>query len=302
MKPTLLILAAGMGSRYGSLKQIEGFGPTGETITDYSIYDAVKAGFGKVVFVISAAMEEEFVSSYIKKFPGSIVIDYVVQTLEKIPSGVSLNPERIKPLGTAHAVLVASEKISEPFAVINADDFYGPASYKLMADYLNTVDEKEFSEYCLAGYKVENTLSKYGSVSRGVCNVNADGFLSDIHERTKIERINNSIVYINEDGLNIEIPQGTLVSMNLFGFLPSFFNHLKAEFESFIARFSDDLKAEIYLPFVVDNLIKAGKARVKVIETPESWFGVTYKEDRPHVQEMINKLIQTKRYPARLFE
>lgn len=301
MKPTLLILAAGMGSRYGSLKQIESFGPSGETITDYSIYDAMKAGFGKVVFVISAGMEDEFVSSYIRKFPKNVQVDYVVQTLEKIPSGVSLNPERVKPWGTAHAVLVAWEKINEPFAVINADDFYGSGSYKLMADYLTSVEEKEFSEYCLAGYRIENTLSRYGSVSRGVCRVDADHFLSDIHERTRIERIDGSIVYVNEEGLNVEIPEGSLVSMNLFGFSPSFFEYLNIEFKSFIAGHSHDLKAEIYLPFVVDNLIKAGKARVKVIETPESWFGVTYKEDRPHVQEMIDKLIETNRYPARLF-
>jgi choline kinase len=301
MKPTLLILAAGMGSRYGSLKQIESFGPTGETITDYSIYDALKAGFGKVVFVISAGMEKEFVSSYVKKFPRNIQIDYVIQSLDKIPAGIFINAERIKPLGTAHAVLVASEKINEPFAVINADDFYGAESYKLIANYLNTVEENEFSEYCLAGYKVENTLSKYGSVSRGVCHLDESDFLTDIHERTKIERINNSIVYINEEGLNIEISEGSLVSMNLFGFLPSFFNHLNKEFESFITTNSQDLNAEIYLPFVVDNLIKARKARVKVIETPESWFGVTYKEDRPHVREMINNLIETEKYPGQLF-
>lgn len=301
MKPTLLILAAGMGSRYGSLKQIEGFGPSEETITDYSIFDAIKAGFDKVVFVISAAMENEFVSSYVKKFPADIHIDYVVQSLDKIPSGIVLNPDRVKPWGTGHAVMVASEKIKGPFAVINADDFYGQISYALISDYLQNIEENDISEYCLVGYKIENTLSKYGTVSRGVCHVNDQAFLSDIHERTRIERIGGKIVYLDQNGVRNEIPEGSLVSMNLFGFMPSFFNYLKEEFESFISLHSNDLKGEIYLPFVVDNLIKAGKARVKVIETPESWFGVTYKEDRPHVREMIKELVQKGKYSSTLF-
>ena len=174
MKPTLLILAAGMGSRYGSMKQIEGFGPSGETITDYSIYDAVRAGFGKIIFVISPKMEEEFVSSYVKKFPSSLDVDYVVQGVQTIPEGIEISPDRVKPWGTAHAVLMAKSKINEAFAVINADDFYGRTAYSIIADYLVNTEEKEISEFCLAGYPISNTLSDYGTVSRGVCQMDGD--------------------------------------------------------------------------------------------------------------------------------
>jgi len=301
MNLTLLILAAGMGSRYGSLKQIEAFGPSGETITDYSVFDAIKAGFNKVVFVISPAMEEEFVSTYVKKFKGEIDIDYVIQSLDKIPAGIEVHPDRVKPWGTAHAVLMAAEKINEPFAVINADDFYGQKSYQMVADYMRTVSEGEFCEFCLAGYRVENTLSPYGSVSRGVCKVDANGFLTDIKERTKIEREQGPIMYTGEDGSREEITEGTLVSMNLFGFMPSLFDYMENYFKDFIQRNANEIKAEAYLPVVVDEMIKSGRARVKVIETPESWFGVTYKEDRPHVKQMITQLVKSGTYPSKLY-
>jgi len=301
MKPTLLILAAGIGSRYGSMKQTEQFGPSGETITDYSIFDALRAGFGKVVFVISPAMEEEFVNSYIKKFPAGIKIDYVLQSINTIPQGFSISPERKKPWGTAHAVLMAAPKINEPFAVINADDFYGRNSFKIISDYLKSVEDSSLYEYCMAGFNIRNTLSKYGSVSRGVCKVDENGYLAEIIERVKIIDTPGGIVYIEEDN-EVLIREGTLVSMNLFGFTPSVFPWLDKYFTGFLTANAMNPKAEFFIPIIVDRMIKDKLARMKVLPTDEQWVGVTYKEDRPHVLEMINNLIYKGLYPVDLWK
>ena len=300
MKPTLLILAAGIGSRYGSLKQTEQFGPSGETITDYSIYDAVKSGFGKVVFVISPAMEDEFVNSYIKKFPGSINIDYVLQGINTIPSGIEISPERKKPWGTAHAILMAAPKISEPFAAINADDFYGRGSYQLISDYLRSVKETGVFEYCMAGYRIRKTLSAFGTVSRGVCEADKNGFLTEIVERVKIIDTPEGIVYIDGDK-EIPLKDNAIVSMNFFGFTPSVFAWLEKYFNEFLQQNAMNPKAEFFIPTIADRMIKGGLARMKVLETSEQWFGVTYKEDRPDVLKMINSLIDNKIYPTDLW-
>ncbi len=301
VKPTLLILAAGMGSRYGSMKQTEQFGPSGETITDYSIFDAQRAGFGKVVFVISPAMEDEFNSSYIKKFPSNIEIDYVIQSIDKIPAGTQVSPERKKPWGTAHAVLMAAEKIKTPFAVINADDFYGRESYNIVADYLKSTVEENTLELCMAGYPIRNTLSEFGTVSRGICETDASGFLVSITERTKIKETPKGIVNFEENGTELLLPSDCLVSMNLFGFTPGIFRYLQEHFNDFISKNSMDPKSELYIPLVVDRLIRSGYARTRVLKTDATWFGVTYKEDRPTVLEMINKLVKQGVYPSNLW-
>jgi len=301
VKPTLLILAAGMGSRYGSMKQTEQFGPSGETITDYSIFDSQRAGFGKVVFVISPAMEEEFKTSYIKKFPANIDIDYVIQGIDKIPSGIKISPERKKPWGTAHAVLMAAEKITTSFAVINADDFYGRESFKVVAEYLTGTIEKDILELCMAGYPIRNTLSKYGSVSRGICEINRHGYLISITERTKVKETPKGIINHEENEEELLLPTNCLVSMNLFGFTPGIFRPLQEHFNEFITKNSMDPKSELYIPLVVDNLIRSGRARTRVLKTDAIWFGVTYKEDRPNVLEMINSLVKQGIYPSNLW-
>jgi UTP-glucose-1-phosphate uridylyltransferase len=300
MKPTLLILAAGIGSRYGSMKQTEQFGPSGETITDYSIYDALKAGFGKVVFVISPEMEEEFCTSYVKKFPPGIDIDYVLQSIHTIPEGFHITPERKKPWGTAHAVLMAAPKINEPFAVINADDFYGKNSCHIIADYLTSVRDTNMYEYSMVGFSIRKTLSKYGTVSRGVCEVDENGYLTEIIERVKVKDTPGGIVYI-EDDHEVPIKEDTLVSMNLFGFTPSVFPWLEKYFAEFLTANAMNPKAEFFIPIIVDRMIKDGLARMKVLPTDEQWFGVTYKEDRPHVLEMIYQLVKKGSYPPDLW-
>ena len=300
MKPTLVILAAGMGSRYGSMKQTESFGPSGETITDYSIYDAARAGFGKILFVISPKMEEEFVTDYVKKFPSNLEIDYVLQSVHTIPGGFQVHPERVKPWGTAHAVLMAKDKIPASFAVINADDFYGRTAYTTMCDFLVATENNNPPEFGLAGYPVLNTLSEHGAVSRGVCKLDKDGYLTEIYERTKILKSGGRIVFTDE-GFEQEIPEDSMVSMNLFGFSKVFFEKMGAYFKEFLQENSMNPKAEIYLPLVVQRMIDEGVARTKVLRTDEQWFGVTYKEDRPHVLKMLNKLITEGAYPDNLW-
>lgn len=300
MKPSLVILAAGIGSRYGSLKQMEHFGPAGETITDYSIFDALNSGFGKIIFVISPTMEEEFVNSFIKKFPTEININYVIQEISNIPKGFNAPLERKKPWGTAHAVLMAKPKINEPFAVINADDFYGRGSFQVLSEYLSTIKEDKIYEYVMVGFPIRKTLSHFGSVSRGVCQVDKNDYLEEIIERVKVVDKDNKIVYIEND---IEVPLNdeTIVSMNLFAFTPSVFNWLEKYFVEFLRQNISDLKGEFFIPLVVDRMIKEGLARMKVLKTNEQWFGVTYKEDRPHVQNMINYLIDKGVYTSDLW-
>ena len=301
MNTTLLILAAGMGSRYGGMKQVDPFGPSGETITDYSIYDAIKAGFDRFVFVISPKMEDEFRTDYIKKFPTDLQVEYVIQSLDHLPEGYSVPEDRVKPWGTAHAVLMAKDVIEEPFAVINADDFYGRSSYQIMHDFLIRTSEEVPGQYCMVGYELQKTVSEHGSVARGVCQVDDRGFLHGMVERTKIFLRDDKIVYQDEGGQTHPLDPMDTVSMNLFGFTPDFFDHIEDNFRRFLELNMGNPKAELYIPYVVDNLIKEGKARMSVLRTSESWFGVTYQEDKPKVLKAIQDLVNSGLYPGSLW-
>ncbi len=301
MKPTLFVLAAGMGSRYGGLKQLDGLGPNGETIMDYSIYDAIRAGFGKIVFVIRSSFESDFRSVVIDKFKNLIDTDVVFQEISKVPEGSSYNPEREKPWGTNHAVLMGKDAINEPFAVINADDFYGQESFAILADFLRSVEGKQ-NEYCMVGYRVGNTLSESGAVSRGVCVVDEDDLLQNVVERTHIEEKGGSIIYLDEKGEEVSIQSNTPVSMNMWGFTPDYFDYSEQFFKEFLVENGQKLKSEFYIPLAVNNLIVQGKATCKVLDTPSKWFGVTYAEDRPQVVLKINELIRKGVYPEKLFK
>ncbi len=300
MQPTLLILAAGMGSRYGGLKQLDGIGPNGETIMDYSIYDAKRAGFGKVVFVIRKSLEQDFKEKIFSKYEGFIDIDYVFQELDNLPEGCSVPEGREKPWGTAHAVMVAEEKIKEPFAVINADDFYGADSFTVMASFLQALDPENNYTYCLLAYKLKNTLSEHGSVSRGICELDKNKFLEKVVEHTKIYRENGKILS-EFNGEIVELREDAPTSMNLMGFTPSAFEYLKQYFRTFFDENHDNLKAEFYLPVFLTNVIKSGQGKVKVLPSNERWFGVTYQEDRPIVVESIKEKVANGEYPQKLF-
>jgi len=297
-KPTLLILAAGMGSRYGGQKQTDQFGPSGETITDYSIYDALNAGFGKVVFVISPKMEKDFATEYLSRFPSDMDVTYVIQDVKNVPDGFTVPEERVKPWGTAHAVMMAKDVINEPFAVINADDFYGAESYRIIHDFLV---QSNPGNHALVGYTLSKTVSEHGSVARGVCEVDDSGLLTNIVERTKIFSKDGRIYFENEDASSIEFSGDEKVSMNLFGFMPDIFEHLDREFREYISKNINSVKAEFFIPIVADLLIKKQQATFEVLGTPESWFGVTYQEDRPHVLKMIETLVSKGKYPTPLW-
>lgn len=301
MNSTLLILAAGIGSRYGGMKQIDPFGPSGETITDYSIYDAINAGFDRFVFVISPSMEEEFRTYYVKKFPSYLKVDYVIQSINNIPAGFVLSEDRVKPWGTAHAVLMAKDAINEPFAVINADDFYGKDSYKIMHDFLVRTTEEVPGQYCMVGFELQKTVSEHGSVARGICKVDDQGFLEGMVERTKVFLKDGGIVYEEEDGSAHSLDQMDTVSMNLFGFTPDFFGHIEDYFKTFIEDNLKNPKAELFIPLVVDSLINSGTARMTVLQTSESWFGVTYQKDKPYVLKTIRNLVDDGVYPESLW-
>jgi dTDP-glucose pyrophosphorylase len=302
MKPSLLILAAGIGSRYGSLKQMDRFGPSGETLVDYSIFDAMRAGFRKVIFIISKIMENEFKEIFFKKYPGEIEVDYVVQRLEDVPEGVKIPPEREKPWGTTHAVLSAASKINEPFAVLNADDFYGANSFRIIFSHLSSLKKNEEEAYCIVGYRLSKTLSEHGHVARAVCELDEKGYLKSIVERLKIKKIENKIFYQDEEGRLIEIRGDPMVSMNMMGFFPSVFPHLKLCFEKFIQEHSQNPKAELYLPNVVNEMIKAKAAKVKILSSDEDWFGVTYKEDKAKAIKKIEELVKRGIYPRNLWK
>ncbi|MGL5786563.1 MAG: nucleotidyltransferase [Bacteroidales bacterium] len=300
MKPTLFVLAAGMGSRYGGLKQLDGLGPHGETIMDYSIYDAVRAGFGKVVFVIRHSFEQDFKDKIVKKYESVIPVEVVFQELNHLPEGFTLNPERVKPWGTNHAVLMGKDVIKEPFAVINADDFYGRESFQILADYLKTMVGKK-NEYCMIGYRVGNTLSESGAVARGVSATDADGYLTTVVERTHIERIDGNVQYKDETGVFVTIPDNTPVSMNMWGFTPDYFEYSEQDFIDFLKNNSDNLKAEYFIPLMVNKLIQDKTVKLKVLDTPSKWFGVTYADDREAVVAKINALIAAGEYPEKLW-
>ncbi len=300
MKPTLCILAAGMGSRYGGLKQMDAFGPSGETIIDYSIYDAIRCGFGKVIFVIRKDIEEDFKEVFLNKYEGKIDVDYCIQSLDMIPSSFDLPETRKKPWGTAHAVLVAKEKINTPFAVINGDDFYGGEAFQLIHDYLQNLSSDTL-ESCIIGYKLKNTLSENGHVSRGVCQTDAASALIQINERTKIERTDTGIFY-EENEKAFPLQEETIVSMNLMGFSPAVFEYMEIMFKDFLKENIHTEKKEFFLPLVLDSLINVKKEKVSVINTDAKWFGVTYQADKSSTVENINKLVKADVYPSNLWE
>ena len=304
VKPTLLVLAAGMGSRYGSLKQMDGVGPNGEAIIDYSIYDAIRAGFGKVVFVIRHSFEKEFKEMFApERFGGRIEVDFVFQELDYLPEGFSVPEGREKPWGTNHAVMMGASAVHEPFAVINSDDFYGTDAYRVMGEYLSKLDGAK-GEYAMIGYEVNKTLSENGTVSRGVCTVDENRYLTSMVERTKIERNAEGTIVFHDLGDDVALEENTPVSMNFFGFTPDYFAYSEVGFKEFLS--SDDvktnLKAEFYIPLMVNNTIAAGNARMKVLSTTAQWFGVTYKEDKPMLMAKIEKLIEEGVYPRNLWE
>ncbi|TDO25764.1 sugar phosphate nucleotidyltransferase [Sediminibacterium goheungense] len=301
MKPTLVILAAGMASRYGSMKQIQSFGPDGETIMDYSIYDAIRAGFGKVVFIIREEFAEQFKAIFEPKLQGRIATDYVYQALSSFTNGRNIPADRTKPWGTAHALLCCKGKVNEPFAVINADDFYGKDAFAKAYTFLTTQCNEH--TYCIIGYHLKNTLSDNGTVSRGVCEVSADGNLTDINERTKIfaRAAEGDIVYEENEQLTV-LPANSLVSMNYLCFAPGYINLAEDLFEKFLDEQGQELKSEFYIPTVTKHFVQSGKGVVKVIPTSSQWFGVTYKEDAPGVQASINALVAAGEYPASLWK
>lgn len=301
MKPTLLILAAGMGDRYGGLKQIDPVGPNGEIIIDYSIYDAIGAGFGKLVFVIRHYFEDAFKEKIGSKFDGLVETAYAFQELDAGLEGFTLPPDRKKPWGTAHAIGVGRNVIDEPFAVINADDYYGVDSFKMMADFLSG-PEISPTDYAMVGFKLRNTLSEYGTVARGICHCDDNLFLRDIVERTKVQKRGNGACYFDEDGTEHALTGDEVVSMNLWGFHPSFFEHLKAGFGRFLREQGTEPKSEYFITIPVSDLVESGQVKVKVLPTHDNWFGVTYRQDKEIAQRCILMLIESGTYPNKLWE
>jgi len=302
MKPTLLVLAAGLGSRYGGLKQLDKLGPNGETIIDYSIYDAIRAGFGKIVFVIRKDIEDDFKEVIISRLSGKIEVDYCLQELEYLPEGFELPADRKKPWGTGHAILMAAGKINEPFGVINADDFYGADAFKVLAEFFATLKTKEENLFSMVGYDVANTLSDFGSVARGVCQANKDNFLLTVTERTHIKRSHNGIAYKDDKGDLVFLPSDTVVSMNFWGFTPIIFKQLSELFITFLKENIQNMKAEFFIPSVVNNLIETNETRVKLLHSSARWFGVTYHEDRELAVNKIKNLVEEGVYPENLWK
>ena len=309
MKPTLLVLAAGMGSRYGGLKQMDGLGPNGETIIDYSIHDAVEAGFGKVVYIVREYFKADMEAAVKSKYAGVKTIDgeplefvFVTQELDKIPAGFTLNPERVKPWGTAHAVLMAKDVIHEPFAVINGDDFYGKESFKILGDWCRA-HENTKGEYCIIGFELENTLSENGSVSRGICSYDEKGILLDVTEHLDIAKEADGKVYGENSvtGQKVELAAKALCSMNMWGFTPDYFALSETIFEKFLEVNVNEPKKEYYIPYAVDCIIKGGQGACEVLSTPSHWFGVTFKEDRPGVVAKFAQLVADGVYPSPLY-
>ncbi len=301
MKPTLFVLAAGMGSRYGGLKQLDGLGPNGETIMDYSIYDAIQAGFGRIVFVIRRDFEDDFRTKVLSKYEGHIPVEVVFQSLDALPEGFRCPADRTKPWGTNHAVLMGKDAIKEPFAVINADDFYGRDAFRVIAEDLKRERTRK-GDYSMVGFRVGNTMSENGSVARGVCEKSDEGLLTKITERTAISyNPEREIVFTDECGKEHNLQPDTPVSMNLWGFTPDYFDYSEREFRRFLARDIDTPKAEFYIPVAIDTLINSGEATVKVLDTDSRWFGVTYAADRQGVVDRLASLHADGTYPERLF-
>ena len=302
MKPALVVLAAGIGSRYGGLKQIDPVGPSSESIIDYSIFDAIRAGFGKIVFIIRKEIEVAFKESIGDKFKKLVQVEYVYQELNAgLPTGFSVPKDRVKPWGTGHAILMAKEVVDGPFAVINSDDFYGESAFQLISTYLSKAKDTQYLDYSMVGFILKNTLSEFGSVSRGVCTCDSDDNLIDIVERTDIRKEDNKISYVDGDTSYLFSGE-EIVSMNMWGFTPSIFEYLEDMFRDFLEKQGGELKSEFFIPFVVDELIKNDVAKVKVLKSFDSWFGITYKDDKPHVIENIKRLVDQGVYPAKLYK
>ena len=303
MKPTLLLLAAGMGSRYGGLKQLDGLGPNGETIMDYSIYDAVKAGFGKIVFVIRKDFEQDFREKILSKYEGHVPAELVFQSLDSLPEGFSVPEGREKPWGTNHAVLMAKDVINEPFLVINCDDFYNRDAFMVIGKFLSNLPEGSKNKYAMVGFRVGNTLSENGTVARSICSKDADGNLTTVVERTEIKRVDGPVCYKDEEGNWIAVEDNTPVSMNMWGFTPDYFDYSEAYFKEFLSdpKNMENLKAEFFIPLMVNKLINEKTATVEVLDTTSKWFGVTYAADRDDVVARIQKLIDEGVYPNKLF-
>lgn len=299
MKPTLFILAAGIGSRYGGLKQLEKLGPNGELLMDYSVYDAIKAGFGKIVFVIRKPFEKDF-RNHIKKYEGLIDVELVFQDVSKIPTDIELNPVRERPWGTSQALLMGAEVIHEPFGVINADDFYGRESFQLLCGQLRAMGDSKH-EYCMIGYRLGNTVVESGSVARAICKVDEDNMLTKIEERQEVQRIDAVPSYKDEDGEWVNLTDTTLISMNMWGFTPDIFDLDKKYFTEFLLKNKDDIKAEFLIPGLINDIIVNGDATIKLINTPAKWFGITYVEDKPDVVHRLRELIADDVYPHKLF-
>ena len=300
MLPTLFILAAGMGSRYGGLKQLDGVGPNGETLMDYSIFDAIRCGFGKLVFVIRKDFEDDFRRIIVSKYKNHIPVEVVFQSLHDLPEGFDCPPERIKPWGTNHAIMMAKDVINEPFAVINADDFYGRDSFDVLGKALMAISEEK-KEYYMIGFRIGNTLSEGGSVARGVCEVNREGFLTTVVERTTIERINGNIQFTDENGKICILDENVPVSMNMWGFTPEYFAYSEDYFKEFLRTNRDNLKSEFFIPLMVNDLVTKNQVRVKILDTSSEWFGITYAQDRLSVVAKIQSLVDAGEYPVKLF-
>ncbi len=303
MKPTLFLLAAGMGSRYGGLKQLDGLGPNGETIMDYSIYDAIRAGFGKIVFVIRKDFEEQFRSQILSKYEGKIPAELVFQSLDALPEGFTCPEGRVKPWGTNHAVLMGKEAIKEPFCVINCDDFYGRDAFATIGKFLSELPEGSQNTYAMMGFRCCNTLSENGSVARGVCVYDDNHHLKDVVERTEIMRVDGPICYKDEKGEWIPLEENVPVSMNMWGFTPDYFQYSEEYFKEFLSdpKNMANPKAEFFIPLMVNKLINEGTATVKVLDTTSKWFGVTYAADREATVNRIAELVAAGEYPAKLF-
>ncbi len=301
MKPTLFVLAAGMGSRYGGLKQLDSLGPSGETIMDYSIYDAIRAGFGKVVFVIRKDFDADFRAKVLSKYEGHVPTEVVYQSIDKLPEGFSAPEGRVKPWGTNHAVLMAKDVIREPFAVINADDYYGRDSFEVIGRWLAALPEGSANRYCMVGFRVGNTLSESGAVARGICETNQEGHLTSVVERTEIMRVDGPVCYKDEAGQWVAVPDETPVSMNMWGFTPDYFKHSELFFTEFLEQHINEPKAEFFIPLAVNRLITEGTSTVSVLDTTSRWFGVTYAADRQAVVNKFKSLADEGIYPSKLF-
>lgn len=301
MKPTLFILAAGMGSRYGGLKQLDGVGPSGETIMDYSVFDAIRAGFGKIVFVIRHDFEEDFKQKVLSKYENYIKVELCFQDLNALPGGFTCPEGRTKPWGTNHAVLMGKDLINEPFAVINADDFYGRDGFAVLGKALTEMAGKQ-NDYCMVAYHLGNTISESGGVNRGVCTTDAEGYLTTVVEKTGITCEGKKIVVKDANGNEQELDANAPVSMNMWGFTPDYFQHSEDYFINFLKEFGQEMKSEFYIPTMVNYLINNGTAKVKVLDTTSKWFGVTYAEDRPDVVAKLQSLVDAGEYPTPLFK